>query len=340
MGFTLESICHIGFGVRLVTLNSPDGSPEASEFAKAFNLANQVVAERFLTPVIWKVKRMFQIGGEGKMVKAVQRINRFADLVIRTRRGELARHEKAPGSPRDSNGIPKATGNGIGFQTIRPEATDDSPEEEGKAPSRRPGGFAMSEQHSSSTLARKRRTFVKKSDAGPETSKSSHALHPQSEPQDLLSRFMSMRDSNGALFSDSYLRDVVINFIIAGRDTSAGAIAWMFYELTRNCHVEELILKELMEVLGLGRGEGERLVEQLSFEKVRKLTFLQVTPGGSFCQRVPGDVSSFKSNDLCNHSTDRIASLVGFQDLIALTSLVQSALQVFVLLRLGRPAKI
>ncbi|GAQ93432.1 cytochrome P450 [Klebsormidium nitens] len=148
MSFTLESICHVGFGVRLVALTSPDGYTEASDFAKAFNLANQVVAERFLTPVVWK-------------------------------------------------------------------------------------------------------------------------------PQDLLSRFMTMRDGNGALLSDAYLRDVVINFINAGRDTSAGAITWMIYELTRNCHVEERILEEVMVVLELGQGEGERLAEQLSFGKVRKLNYLQ-----------------------------------------------------------------
>lgn len=34
-----------------------------------------------------------------------------------------------------------------------------------------------------------------------------------SEKKDLLSRFMNMRDAAGNEFSDTYLRDIVINFM-------------------------------------------------------------------------------------------------------------------------------
>jgi hypothetical protein len=292
MRLTLESICHIGFGVRLGALTSADGSPEASEFAKAFDLANQVAAERFLSPVIWKVKRMLRIGGEGKMVKAVEGINRFADGVIRRRREALAKFESARGDEKcagesvgESNGT--RNGNGSAFQTASPEETDDSSnsEEESRESmrsSKRDRVHTSPKGSVNSSLPSKERwTFVKKRDQTPNPtlpqSVNPKPQAPNPEPQDLLSRFMTMRDGQGALYSDAYLRDVVLNFIIAGRDTSAGAITWMFYELSRNCHVEERIYGELMAVLGAGPGEVARFVERLSFEKLRKLTYLQVS---------------------------------------------------------------
>ena len=38
--------------------------------------------------------------------------------------------------------------------------------------------------------------------------------------------------------SDDELRDVIMNFLIAGRDTTAGALTWMFHELHKNPNVE------------------------------------------------------------------------------------------------------
>ena len=37
--------------------------------------------------------------------------------------------------------------------------------------------------------------------------------------KDLLSRFMSTRDENGELLDDAALRDVILNFIVAGKNT-------------------------------------------------------------------------------------------------------------------------
>ena len=43
---------------------------------------------------------------------------------------------------------------------------------------------------------------------------------------DLLTLFMRMKDAQGNGFSDSQLRDFVLNLIIAGRDTTAQALSW------------------------------------------------------------------------------------------------------------------
>ena len=55
---------------------------------------------------------------------------------------------------------------------------------------------------------------------------------------DLLSRFMSLKDSNGQPLSDQFLRDVIMNFMIAGRDTTANAMSWATYLIATHPEVE------------------------------------------------------------------------------------------------------
>lgn len=56
----------------------------------------------------------------------------------------------------------------------------------------------------------------------------------QQEPnkQDLLQLFMDMKE-DGESLSDDMLVDSVLNFVIAGRDTTAQALSWMFYLMHR-----------------------------------------------------------------------------------------------------------
>ncbi|KAI9492576.1 cytochrome P450 [Zychaea mexicana] len=65
--------------------------------------------------------------------------------------------------------------------------------------------------------------------------------------KDLLSRFMSARNENGKTLNDKELRDTVLNFIIAGRDTTAQALSWTFYNLMLHPRVEAKLLQEINE---------------------------------------------------------------------------------------------
>merc|ERR1711998_149000 len=62
---------------------------------------------------------------------------------------------------------------------------------------------------------------------------------------DILSRFISLRDENGKPFTDQYLRDVVLNFVIAGRDTTSNALTWTMHMLTEHPEVEARVRAEL-----------------------------------------------------------------------------------------------
>ncbi|KAI9009909.1 cytochrome P450 [Phycomyces nitens] len=65
------------------------------------------------------------------------------------------------------------------------------------------------------------------------------------EHGDLLSRFMKCRNEHGNLLDDTELRDTILNFVIAGRDTTAQSLSWTFYNLMQNPDVEERLLREI-----------------------------------------------------------------------------------------------
>ncbi|KAF9189411.1 hypothetical protein BGZ51_009644 [Haplosporangium sp. Z 767] len=78
-------------------------------------------------------------------------------------------------------------------------------------------------------------------------------VHGHNKSQkDLLQLFMDMEDDNGQSLSDEMLKDLVLNFIIAGRDTTAQALSWMFYLMHRsisNPEIAPTLIKEVDEVL-------------------------------------------------------------------------------------------
>ncbi|ORX50219.1 cytochrome P450 [Hesseltinella vesiculosa] len=65
------------------------------------------------------------------------------------------------------------------------------------------------------------------------------------EFKDLLSRFMTTKNESNESLNDEELRDVVMNFIIAGRDTTAQTLSWCFYCLMQHPRVEQKLLTEI-----------------------------------------------------------------------------------------------
>ncbi|CAM6049625.1 unnamed protein product, partial [Sphagnum compactum] len=85
----------------------------------------------------------------------------------------------------------------------------------------------------------------------------------EDQNMDLLSRFMGLpvqekdsrtvehEDENNkqGAFSDGFLRDIVINFILAGRDTTSAGLSWFFWLLSCNRHVEGTIRAEIAKIV-------------------------------------------------------------------------------------------
>jgi len=50
--------------------------------------------------------------------------------------------------------------------------------------------------------------------------------------------------------SDEELRDIIVNFLVAGRDTTACALCWFFYEMARHPDVESKVIEEVDRLMG------------------------------------------------------------------------------------------
>ncbi|TKY62007.1 fatty acid omega-hydroxylase [Spatholobus suberectus] len=172
--FSFDSICRFSFGLDPMCLEL---SLPISDFALSFDLASKLSAERAMSvsPLVWKIKRLLNVGTERRLREAVKMINILAKEVIRQRRK-------------------------MGF--------------------------------------------------------SSH--------KDLLSRFMS------SVNDETYLKDIIISFLLAGRDTVASALTSFFWLLAKHPEVESAILLEAERVIG-----SDNKKEITSYEELQQLHYLQ-----------------------------------------------------------------
>lgn len=90
---------------------------------------------------------------------------------------------------------------------------------------------------------------------------------------DLLSRFMKKKEC----YSEKFLQEVALNFILAGRDTSSVALSWFFWLVIKNPRVEEKILTEICTILRETRGKDmdKWVAEPLTFEEIDRLVYLK-----------------------------------------------------------------
>ncbi|XP_059668287.1 cytochrome P450 CYP94D108 [Cornus florida] len=85
--------------------------------------------------------------------------------------------------------------------------------------------------------------------------------------EDLLSRFIGTEED-----SPEFLRDIVISFILAGRDTTSSALSWFFWLLSSKPDVEKRILQELESIrVQYGKERGATY----SFDELRRMHYMQ-----------------------------------------------------------------
>jgi len=73
-------------------------------------------------------------------------------------------------------------------------------------------------------------------------------------------------DTTTLPFSDKYLRDILMNFLIAGRDTTAILLTWTFYLLAIHKDKEDKLIEEIERVLA---------GEEPSYDKVKEMPYLK-----------------------------------------------------------------
>jgi cytochrome P450 len=120
---------------------------------------------------------------------------------------------------------------------------------------------------------------------------------------DLLSRLIEDSEQGKKNhFSDEFLRDFCISFILAGRDTSSVALAWFFWLVHKNPETESRILGEINEVLGCRKCKNIAVNDEVVFtvEELKKMVYLEAALSESLrlYPSVPTDIKEVMEDDV------------------------------------------
>lgn len=258
MRLTLDSICKIGFGVELQSLTPslPD-----NPFARAFDATNAGVTLRFIDP-LWRLKRLLGIASEARLAKSVKLVNEFTYKVISTRRSELAALQLQSAAAHEADNHNRS------HKGLHQSSCDDQAQDQAAA------------RDQESVLQLQQLPSAAATAAAPRV--------------DLLSRFITLTESDPEHLQDrqhcdQMLRDMVLNFVIAGRDTTAVTLSWFIYMMCMHPDVADEIYHELCQLQqststnsasphedhqNFFEEEMTRFAQKLTFETVSKLTFL------------------------------------------------------------------
>lgn len=119
----------------------------------------------------------------------------------------------------------------------------------------------------------------------------------EKKDEDLLSRFIGNSDN-----SAEFLRDIVISFILAGRDTTSAGLTWFFWLLSLNPEVEKKILDELEKFRSHNR---KSFGDTYNFEELREMHYLHaaISEGLRLYPPVPVDTKACLKDDIMPDGT-------------------------------------
>ncbi|CAB4300184.1 unnamed protein product [Prunus armeniaca] len=96
------------------------------------------------------------------------------------------------------------------------------------------------------------------------------------DKEDILSRFLLESKKDPEEMNDKYLRDIILNFMIAGKDTSANTLSWFFYLLSKNPLIQEKVVQEVRDVVGnqVGEAKIDEFVENITDGTLEQMHYL------------------------------------------------------------------
>lgn len=88
--------------------------------------------------------------------------------------------------------------------------------------------------------------------------------------EDILSRFLQVEDNDPV-----YLRDIILNFIIAGKDTTATTLSWFIYMLCKHPTIQEKAAQEVERLTHIKEVTNvAEFVSNISEEALEKMYYL------------------------------------------------------------------
>lgn len=92
----------------------------------------------------------------------------------------------------------------------------------------------------------------------------------QMKREDILSRFLQVTETDPI-----YLRNIILNFIIAGKDTTATTLAWFIYMLCKHPDIQAKVAQEVREVTNTEKVTNfDDFASSLGEEVLEKMQYL------------------------------------------------------------------
>lgn len=89
---------------------------------------------------------------------------------------------------------------------------------------------------------------------------------------DILSRFLQLKDIE---IDPKYLRDIILNFITAGKDTTATTLSWFIYMLCKHPTIQEKVAQEVREAINLKEATNyAEFAASVTEEALEKMQYL------------------------------------------------------------------
>ncbi|PKI77758.1 hypothetical protein CRG98_001882 [Punica granatum] len=96
---------------------------------------------------------------------------------------------------------------------------------------------------------------------------------PSMKKEDILSRFLHANETD-----ETYLRDIILSFIIAGKDTTAATLSWFVGMLCKYPHIQEKVAEEVKKMVDLRDVTNfADFTSRLNDESLEKMHYLHAT---------------------------------------------------------------
>ncbi|XP_042481562.1 cytochrome P450 704C1-like [Macadamia integrifolia] len=127
-------------------------------------------------------------------------------------------------------------------------------------------------------------------------------LQSYNDKEDILSRFLVESKRDPQRITDQYLKDIILNFMLAGKDTSAGTLSWFLYLLCKHPLIQEKVAEEVREVIDC-KENGTNIndfVEWLTDTALQKMHYLHaaLTETLRLYPALPGDGRCADTDDV------------------------------------------
>lgn len=106
----------------------------------------------------------------------------------------------------------------------------------------------------------------------------SNSMNLKNAKRDLLSRFLVESKKDPETMNNQYLRDIILSFMVAGKDTTANTLSWFIYILCKNPEIQENVYREVKEICS--RNESATVtefVERITDEALEGMHYLHAT---------------------------------------------------------------